>query len=113
MTKKTTDSLKIAGLVIMISSFSLVLFNGLVLKTFSLNLTFWGLLGAAYYFANKFRKNDLTEFLLLLPALIGILMILLQEMGKLPFQIDLEAFPVILYSAIIDNAFHKKEGEDE
>lgn len=113
MTKKTTDTLKMVGLVFMMTCFSLVLFNGIVLKTFSLNLTFFALLGATYYFSNKFRKNALTEFLLLLPAFIGMLMIILQDMGKLPFQIDLQVFTVTLYCLNIGNVLHRKEGEDE
>lgn len=110
---KTKRTVKTLGLAAMVLCSIAILYSLWMLDRLSLNFVFWGLIGAVYYFADQLKKKPWAEWLLVLPALVGVLTIVLQDMGKLPVPTDLSSLTLIFYSCLLATALNKNKGESQ
>lgn len=81
-----------------------------------LSWLFYGLIGLLYlkpsWLVKAYKTKPYVGGLLLTPALLGLLVVILGDLGKLPVAIELDIFPIILYCTAFATTMEKEKKEN-
>jgi membrane protein implicated in regulation of membrane protease activity len=106
--------LKLFSYIFLLLGAGLILLNLLSPQTsFSLNGLYYLFLGLGYLMAERISKKTWLQFLLFLPVLLGFVLIILQDLGKLPLTIDLEATTLCIYACLMAVICEKARGKKD
>lgn len=120
--KESKTFLQIAGMFMLVLGLVLLVLNHLPggpKGAVHLTGLFYMAMGVVYLkpaFLNQLYHSSLWgEFLVVLPAIIGLALVMLKSMGKLPFAMELDMLPIMLYGTAVVTSFgtRKKEKKDE
>lgn len=106
--------LKLFSYIFLLLGAGLILLNLLPPQTsFSLNGLYYLFLGLGYLMVEQMTKKTWLQFLFFLPILLGFVLIILQDLGKLPLMIDLEATTLCICACLMGLIYEKARGKKD